>query len=63
MQYSYKKILEISVPILLGMLIHQMVGMTDTAFLGRLGAVELGASALAGVFYIMIFNIFHNKCN
>ncbi len=55
MQYSYRKILEISLPILLGMIIHQMVGMTDTAFLGRVGAIELGASALAGVFYIMVF--------
>ncbi|MBR6664039.1 MAG: MATE family efflux transporter [Alphaproteobacteria bacterium] len=55
MQYSYRKILEISVPILLGMIIHQLVGMTDTAFLGRVGSVELGASALAGVFYVMIF--------
>ena len=55
MLYSYRKILEISVPILLGMLIHQLVGMTDTAFLGRVSAIDLGASALAGVFYIMIF--------
>ena len=52
---SYRKILEISLPILLGMIIHQMVGMTDTAFLGRVSAIDLGASALAGVFYIMIF--------
>ena len=29
--------------------------MTDTAFLGRVGEVELGASAIAGVFYMVIF--------
>ncbi len=55
MTYSYKKIFGISWPILFGLLIQQLIGVTDTAFLGRLGAVELGASALAGVFYIMIF--------
>ena len=30
-------------------------GMTDTAFLGRVGEVELGASAIAGVYYLAIF--------
>ena len=29
--------------------------MTDTAFLGRVGEVELGASAIAGVYYMVIF--------
>ena len=31
--------------------------MTDTAFLGRVGEVELGASAIAGVYYLIIFMI------
>lgn len=55
MEYTNKKILDISLPILFALIIQQLIGLTDTAFLGRLGAVELGASALAGVFYIMIF--------
>lgn len=55
MRYSYKKIIEISWPILAGLFIQQLVGLADTAFLGRVGTLELGASALAGVFYIMIF--------
>ena len=29
--------------------------MTDTAFLGRVGEIELGASAIAGVYYLAIF--------
>ena len=29
--------------------------MTDTAFMGRVGEVELGASAIAGVYYLAIF--------
>ena len=36
---------------------EQMIGMTDTAFLGRVGEVELGASAIAGVFYMVIFMV------
>ena len=27
---------------------EQLIGMTDTAFMGRVGEVELGASAIAG---------------
>lgn len=55
MIYSYKKIWDISAPILFGLIIQQIIGLTDTAFLGHVGEVELGASAIAGVFYIMIF--------
>ncbi len=55
MKYNYKRIWSISFPILAGLLIQQIIGMTDTAFLGRVGEIELGASALAGVFYIMIY--------
>ena len=32
-----------------------MIGLTDTAYLGRVGEVELGASALAGVYYLVIY--------
>jgi putative MATE family efflux protein len=36
---------------------EQLIGMTDTAFLGRVGEVELGASAIAGTFYMVIFMV------
>ena len=55
MTYNYKKIWQIAYPILTGMIIQQLIGLTDTAFLGRVGKIELGASAIAGVFYVMIF--------
>ena len=55
--YDYKKILNISYPLMLGMLIQVLVGMTDTAFLGRVGEIELGASALGGVIYLFVFMI------
>lgn len=54
-QYTYKQIWTIAYPILISLLMEQMIGMTDTAFLGRVGEVELGASAIAGVFYLVIF--------
>lgn len=55
MTFNYKRIWLIAYPILTGMIIQQLIGLTDTAFLGRVGKVELGASAIAGVFYVMIF--------
>ncbi|MCP3895081.1 MAG: MATE family efflux transporter, partial [Bacteroides sp.] len=41
--------------ILVSLLMEQLIGMTDTAFLGRVGEIELGASAIAGVYYMAIF--------
>jgi len=37
------------------MVAQNVVNVTDTAFLGRVGEVELGASAIGGLFYIAIF--------
>ncbi len=52
---SYKKIWQVSHPIILSLLAQNIINVTDTAFLGRVGEVELGASAMAGLFYIAIF--------
>ena len=54
---SYRRIWQIAYPILLSVLMEQLINLTDTAFLGRVGQVELGASALSGIFYISIFVI------
>ena len=56
-KYTYKEIWLIAYPILISLLMEQLIGMTDTAFLGRVGEVELGASAIAGVFYMVIFMV------
>ena len=53
--YSNRHIGQITYPILISLLMENMIGLTDTAFLGRVGEVELGASALAGVYYMAIF--------
>lgn len=55
MRYTNKKILKITFPVLVCLLMEQLIGLTDTAYLGRVGEAELGASALAGIFYLMIF--------
>lgn len=52
---TYKGIWKLSFPIILGLLAQNIIQVIDTAFLGRVGEVELGASALAGVFYLAIF--------
>ncbi len=52
---SYRKIWQVSFPIILSLLAQNIINVTDTAFLGRVGEVELGASAMAGLFYIAIF--------
>lgn len=55
--YSNKQILKVSAPILLSLLAQNIIQVIDTAFLGRVGEVELGASALAGVIYIAIYTL------
>ena len=34
---------------------EELLGMTDTAFLGRVGEIELGASAIAGVYFTILY--------
>lgn len=46
-----KTIWNIAYSIMLGNLAQTIVSITDTAFLGRLGEVELGASAMTGIYY------------
>ena len=45
--YTYKDIWLIAYPILISLIMEQMIGITDTAFLGHVGEIELGASAIA----------------
>lgn len=52
---TYKSIWNISYPIILGGVAQTIVNVTDTAFLGRVSEVALGASAIAGLFYVTVF--------
>ena len=55
--FSYRGIWKVAYPILISLVMEQMIGLTDTAFLGRVGEVELGASAIAIVYYMVLFMI------
>lgn len=55
--YSYRNIWRVAYPILISLLMEQMIGLTDTAFLGRVGEIELGASAIAIIYYMVLFMI------
>ena len=55
--YSSGTIFRMAVPLMLSFLLEQLIGMTDVAFLGRVGEVELGAAALAGVFFLSLIHI------
>ena len=55
--YSYRNIWRVAYPILISLVMEHMIGLTDTAFLGRVGEVELGASAIAIVYYMVLFMI------
>ena len=53
--YSFKSIWRITLPILVALVMEELLGMTDTAFLGRVGEIELGASAIAGVYVMILY--------
>ena len=52
---SNRNIFNISYPIFLTLIAQNIINVTDTAFLGRVGEVEMGAAAIGGVFYIAIY--------
>ncbi len=54
---SYKKVWLVAYPIILGSMAQNLINVTDTAFLGRVGEIELGASALGGMFYFVLMMI------
>jgi len=51
---KYNEIWKIAYPIILGSIVQNIISVTDTAFLGRVGEIELGAAAIGGVFYLTI---------
>lgn len=51
---TYKNIWQIAYPIILGSLATTVLNLTDTAFIARVGEVELGAMALTTVLYLVM---------
>src|SRR6267154_181456 len=50
---SYRDIWKMAYPVMIGSIAITLLNITDTIYLGRVGEVELGASALGGVFYFV----------
>lgn len=56
---TYSSIRKVALPIIIGNLAQNIINVTDTAFIGRLGEAALGAAAIGGVFYL----VFALLCN
>ncbi|MEI6750489.1 MAG: MATE family efflux transporter [Bacteroidota bacterium] len=54
---STRTIWNIAWPIMLSLAAQNVVNITDTAFLGHLGEVELGASAIGGLLYVTLYMV------
>lgn len=55
--YTNKEIWRVTYPIFLGLLAQNVINVSDTAFLGRVGEVALGAAAMGGLLYICVYTI------
>lgn len=55
MKYAYKQIWFINLPIMVSLLMEQLINFTDSIFLGHVSQIDLGASALATIYYTAIY--------
>lgn len=55
MSFTYKQIWLINYPVMVSLLMEQLINLTDTIFLGHVGATELGACALANMYCSAIY--------
>lgn len=55
MNYTYKQIWLINFPVMMSILMEQLINITDATFLGHVGEIELGASAIAGIYYLAVY--------
>ncbi len=52
--FTYRDIWKISYPIIIGLVAQNIMLVIDTAFLGRVSEITLGAAAIGGVFYLTV---------
>ncbi len=52
--YSLRHIWKIAAPIIIGLVAQNVMLVIDTAFLGRVSEITLGAAAIGGVFYLCL---------
>lgn len=55
MNYTYKQIWLINLPVMVSLLMEQLINITDSIFLGHVSQIDLGASALASMYYTAIY--------
>lgn len=55
MKYTYKQIWLINYPVMMSIGMEQLINLTDAIFLGHVGTTELGASAIAGIYYMALY--------
>lgn len=53
--YKYRDIWQVAYPILISLVMQTLINVTDTAYMGRVGEIELGATALVSVYYLTIY--------
>ena len=51
---TYNRIWQVAYPIILGSIAQNIINFTDTAFLGRVGEIALGAGAIGGLYYLAV---------
>ena len=55
MNFTSKQIWLINYPVMMSVLVEQLINITDAIFLGHVGETELGASAIAGMYYSSLY--------
>ena len=55
MNFTSKQIWLINFPVMMSILMEQLINITDAVFLGHVGEIELGASAIAGIYYLAVY--------
>ena len=55
MNFTSKQIWLINYPVMMSVLVEQLINITDAIFLGHVGETELGASAIAGMYYLALY--------
>ncbi|MCX7986470.1 MAG: MATE family efflux transporter [Bacteroidales bacterium] len=51
---TYREIIRLSLPIIASSAVENITAIINTAFLGHVGAIALGASAVGGIFYLAL---------
>ena len=46
--------MSIALPLMMGLALEQLIGMTDVLFLGRYGEAELAAAGVAGIYVMLV---------